>query len=354
MFTPGGTPGGRIIKSQVPVPGRLDMKGAGRPHHQNQIDQSNESDDENIEKVQKNTPSSNLAGQKKPLIKDQKKAPDANIKIGSEEGSQNEGHGQPSQVQDYNHYGIPQHPPYSYTSYNYQMPPHAMGAPAYGMYPNYSPLMGQRPPLKQYAGFPAYNYQERGYHPGMPMKQMQSGPEYYEEYKYGDNEVPIMRSPMVNQPVFHAMKSPEYVRTPKGQKPMMGERPIGQYPGYQYAGQPMSPMYQPVPHAGHYDIGSPYDYAQYKKSEVISPNQPGYYYKNMAMPPYSYEKDDPRRQPQQKVETPLAVGSKPKKTASKPTKPTEDIIPSKDTAKSGKVGKSKQFAEDLDNKNIDE
>lgn len=353
MFTP-NTPGGRIPKAQMSVPGKPDMKGGaiGAKHHQDQMRKSEDSDGELQESAQTTNPLPGAAGGKKGHFKEAKKGTDANAMQGSEDGSQNDSQGQSPQIPDYNQYGMPQHPHYSYTSYNYQMPPHAMGGPTYGIYPNYSPIMGQRPPMKQYPGFPAYNYQERGYHPGMNMKAMQPpGPEYYEEYKYGDSEMPIMRSPMDNQPVFHPMKSPEYGRAGKGQKSMMGERPMAQYPGYQYAGQPMSPMFQPMPHAGHYDIRSPYNYAQYKtKGEMHGAGQPGYFYKNMAMPPYSYEADDGRRGPMPKTDAPLAVGSKPKKVAPKQTKTPEEV---KET-KPAKVGKAKQFAEDLDNKNIED
>lgn len=334
------------------MPGKPDMKGGpiGGKTHQEHKKQSEDSDGENADSVPTNHQMTNQAGGKKQNLKDPKKGSDV-MKLGSEDGSQNDSQGQSPQIPDYNHYGMPQHPPYSYTSYNYQMPPHAMGGPAYGMYPNYSPIMGQRPPMKQYAGFPAYNYQERGYHPGMNMKAMQPhSPDYYDDYKYGDSEMPLMRSPMDNQPVFHPMKSPEYGRAGKGQKAMMGDRPMGQYSGYQYAGQPMSPMFQPMPHSGHYDIRSPYDYAQYKSKGEMHGGQPGFYYKNVQMPPYSYEGDDGRRGPIQKTDAPLAVGSKPKKAAGRPAKASEEGKETKPT----KVGKAKQFAEDLDNKNIDE
>lgn len=355
MFTP-NTTGGRGPKSQMNVPGKQETKGGviGIKAHQEHKKKSEDSDGDNNESVPTNT-MTNPAGNKKHNLKDPKKGAEA-MKLGSEDGSQNEGQAQSPQIPDYNQYGMPQHPPYSYTGYNYQMPPHAMGGPAYGMYPNYSPLMGQRPPLKQYAGFPAYNYQERGYHPGMNMKAMQPpphNPEYYDDYKYGEGEMPIMRSPMDNQPpVFHPMKSPEYGRAAKGQKPMMGERPMAQYPGYQYAGQPMSPMFQPMPHAGHYDVRSPYDYAQYKTKGEMHAGQPGFYYKNVQqMPPYSYEGEEGRRVPIQKGADPsLAVGSRPKKAGGKEGKTPEESKEAKPT----KVGKAKQFAEDLDNKNIED
>lgn len=353
MFTP-NTTGGRGPKSQMTVPGK-EMKGGaiGIKSQQELKKRSEDSDGDNTESVPTN-PMTNPAGNKKQNLKDPKKGGADAMKLGSDDGSQNEGQAQSPQIPDYNQYGMPQHPPYSYTGYNYQMPPHAMGGPAYGMYPpSYSPLMGQRPPLKQYAGFPAYNYQERGYHPGMNMKAMQPphNPEYYDDYKYGEGEMPIMRSPMDQQaPVFHPMKSPEYGRTGKGQKAMMGERPMAQYPGYQYAGQPMSPMFQPMPHQGHYDIRSPYDYAQYKSKGEMHAGQPGFYYKNVQMPPYSYEGDDGRRGPIQKADPSLAVGSKPKKAGAKAGKTPEDNKEAKPT----KVGKAKQFAEDLDNKNIED
>lgn len=286
---------------------------------------------------------------KKHVNKEVKKGSEA-VKLGSEDGSQNDSQGQSPQIPEYNtQYGMHQQPPpYSYTGYNYQMPPHAMGAPPYGMYPNFPPMMGQRPPMKQYPGFPAYNYQERGFHPGMNMKQMPPSPDYYEEYKYGDNEMPLMRSPMDNQPVFHHMKSPEYGRTGKGQKAMMGDRPMGQFPGYQYAGQPMGPMYQPMPHPGHYEMRSPYDYAYKQKGEMHG-GQPGYYYKNMPMSPYSYEQDDTRRGPVPKPDANMAVGTRPKKAPTKPKAPEDP----KDQ-KSAKVGKVKQFAEDIDKQNSDD
>lgn len=346
MFTPNTPAGGRMPKSQMTLPGKPEMKGGaiGAKVLQDQNKISEDSEGEITESAQLSNP----AG-KKQNLKDPKKGSDA-MKLGSEDGSQNDSQGQSPQIPEYNQYGMPQHPPYSYTSYNYQMPPHAMGGHAYGIYPNYSPIMGQRPPMKQYPGFPAYNYQERGFHPGMNMKAMPPSPEYYDDYKYGDTEMPLMRSPIDNQPVFHPMKSPEYGRTGKGQKVMMGDRPMGQYPGYQYAGQPMGPMFPPMPHPGHYDIRSPYDYAQYKSKGEMHAGQPGFYYKNMPMPPYNYDPEDARRGPAPRNEAPNAVGSKPKKSTGKAPKPTED---NKDL-KPAKMGKAKQFAEDLDNKNSDE
>jgi hypothetical protein len=312
-------------------------------------------------------------GIKKP-VQELNRGPEENMQAGSDEGSQNgsQGHPQHQQQQmpphmyDYAQYGLQQHSPYQYSSYNYQMPPPPnLGGQGYGMYPpGYSPMMNQRPAMKQYAYAP-YNYQERAYGPAIGMKGMQPPPEYYEEYKYGgDAEMPGMRGGRhESQPGYPP------TRAPKGQKPHMSDRPLAQYPGYQYTNQHMSPMYQPVHHPVHYDVRSPYDYAPYKAKAGdvgMPPVQPPAYYnysKPIGIPPYSYtggqyaknvEQDDEEgalRKQQMYREDQLATGAKNKKALVKQPKTGEDSA-AKDQ-KSTKVGKGKQFAEDFEANNMD-
>lgn len=327
-----------------------------------QQEKSQESDNDNSDLIQQTNPILNAAAKKKG--KEVKRAPDGTNQYGSGEGSQEEGQGQVQQQQqpmyDYQ-YGMHHRSPYQHPAYNYQMPPQAMGAQGYGMYSPYSPMMNQRPPMKQYQHPGAYNYQDRGYVPGMNMKPMHRPPaDYYGEYKYGaETEMPQMRGGQMDTPQgFHP------TRPAKGQKPMMG-----QHPGYQYTNnQHMSPMYQPVHHPGHYDPRSPYDYAQYKPKagEVgMSPGQPAFYnYKPAGMPPYSYaggqfqksqEQDDadvdPAMRQVYREDNQMAPGAKAKKGVMKP-RPAEDLG-AKEPVNPTKIGKAKQFAEDFDSSNMD-
>lgn len=223
-------------------------------------------------------------------------------------------------------------------------------------------MMNQRQPMKQYA-YPNYSYQGRGgYGPGSGMKGMQQPHEYYEEYNYAEPEMPGPRGGrMEHQPGYPP------ARQPKGPK-QMGDRPQAQYSGYQYPNQQMSPMYQPVPHPMHYEVRNPYDYGHYKAKagDVKMPpaQAPAYYNygKPMTMPPYSYtanhqygnqhdQEDEEEDIGQQQAfrEDHQAAGPKTKKIPAKQAKPTDEHGDSKIV----KMGKAKQFAEDLE-ENMDD
>lgn len=365
MFTPNSM-NNRQPRGQMQMPGKpSDMKGihshmgAGMQHPKRLPDNSEGSDNDNGNMIQYNNPNPGTTGKK--MGKEIRRGPEGNMQIGSGDASHDEGQGQPPMYQ----YGAPHHSPYQYPSYNYQMSPQPIPGQGYGMYPPYSPMMNQRPPMKQYPPQQAgYNYQEHGYAPGMNMKSVKRPPaEYYDEYNYGaDNENPQMRGGLMESP--QGFQQP---RPAKGQKPMMADRPMGQYPpGYQYTNQHMSPMYQPVQHAGHYDPRSPYAPYKPKTGEVsMSPAQPAYYnYKHGGIPPYSYgggqfvkpqeQEDadsDPAMRQLYRQDNQLAAGPKAKKMPMKPR--VEEDLNSKDASKSAKIGKIKQFPEDFDEDNMD-
>lgn len=349
---------------------QMQMKAQKVPVQANSQDSENEGDMQQL-----NNPQMMPGAGKKKLGQEVPRGVDVNMMGGSDEGSQNGSQTLPAHqskshphMYDYAQYGLQQRSPYQYSNYNYQMPPHSLGGQGYGVYspPGYSPMMNQRPPMKQYP-YPPYNYQERPYGPAIGMKGMQQPPpEYFEEYNYGEPEMHGMRGGrMESQPGY------PQARPHKGQKQVIPDRPLAQYPGYQYTNQHMSPMYQPVPHPVHYDVRSPYDYAPYKgkAGEVgMPPVQPPAYYnyaKPMGMPPYSYtgapygngnqmEQDDEEgalRKQQIYREDQIPTSSKNKKTSVKQPKVTDDG--SQKDSKTVKVGKAKQFAEDLDSNNMD-
>jgi hypothetical protein len=369
MFTPNSI-NNRQPRGQMAMAGKTPEMRSMRPHlgagmqqqqqPRMQNDRSQGSDNDNADFIQQTNPNLN-AGKK--IQKEITRTPEGNMQYGSGDDSQGEGEGQ-QPVYDYQ-YGMQQHSPYQHPGYNYQMsPPQQMGGQGYGMYPPYSPMMNQRPPMKQYQHPSAYNYQDRGGHAsGMNIKGMQRPPtEYYGEYKYGAGAMPQMRGGHMESPQgFHPARAVK-----GGQKQM----PMGQqHPGYQYTNQHMSPMYQHVQHPGHYDPRSPYDYAPYKSKagEVgMSPGQsPAFYnYKPVGMPPYSYaggqfaksqEQDDadidPAMRQQFRDEQQPGANQKGKKAAMKP-RPTEDLG-AKDLSNPSKIGKAKQFAEDFDSNNMD-
>jgi len=347
-----------------------DMKSGVRPNPGVRVGQpplqqnSQGSDNDNGQLIHQTNQHMNAAAKK--IGNEAKRSPEGNNQYGSDEGSQDDGQGQ-QPMYDYQHAGMHQHSPYHHPGYNYQMSPHVMrGGQGYGMYSPYSSMMNQRPPMKPYQHPPAYNYQggRGGYAGGMNMKGMQIPPpqgDYYgnPQYESADNDVQQMHGGhMENAQGFHAP------RPVKGQKPMA----VGQHPGYQYTNQHMSPMYQPVPHTGHYDPRNPYDYAPYKSKPGelgMSPGQPNYYnYKPTGIPPYSYaggqfgksqEQDegdnDPTMGNNYREENSQAAGQKAKKQTMKP-RPAEDLG-SKDSSKPTKIGKAKQFAEDFESNDMD-
>lgn len=342
--------------------------------NQNNDDDEDDSEDDAGEKSNKmaNKTAANLAKGKAVGRDDRRRGQDDQSKPDGSDNNDSQSGSQGQHLYDFQGgYGGHQPPPYNYQGYNYQMAPHSMGSQGYGMYQGYPP-MGQRPPVKQYGGYSAYNYQDRSYPQMMGAKGMPGSHEYYDEYNYGENEMQGIRGHIDPQHGY-PMKpgASDYMRQDKRQKPPMQDRSGGQYPPYQYGAQPINQIYPNV-HQGHYDARSgPYDYSntykQPKSGEAGIPQGQANYYnygKTNPQAPYSYgnyarnadkrgpevQDDDQDGNPSQGFHEDSSKGQKKPQQAKVGQKPlaAEDV-------KANKVGKtnSKQFAEDLEKKKSD-
>lgn len=310
---------------------------------------------------------------------------------------------------DYPSYGMNPPSPYGYAHapYNYQMHQTPISGQSYPMYPPTYHPMQQRMPAKQYPYPPPYNYQDRGGYGQHvpPVKGVSASPHpYYEEYNYGDSDIPMMRGghnndgqgdynpmkgaelggrPETKQPTQQPRGAKQQGQTSQQQPQQQSQTPGASYSSYQY-GHPISSMNYGSIHQGPYDQRMPpYDYNnQYKSAKPGDqslqqlPSQ-SYNAKNLPIPAaYAYGNAVGNKQPNSKP-TPDEFGSggdrkegsagnkqvfredaqgaglknggkkKPMKPGPMKSKPE-----SVDPQNKSKVGKPKQFAEDL-SKNIE-